>query len=71
MYTCTCAYNTHFSSIPFFNFCIFCKFKGHNEPDEVGPHFLAQLTNITVPQGRDISFTCVVDNLGQYRVCSL
>ncbi|XP_064535100.1 lachesin isoform X2 [Drosophila montana] len=42
--------------------------QGQSEPDEVGPHFLAQLTNITVPQGRDISFTCVVDNLGQYRV---
>ncbi|KRG03819.1 lachesin isoform X1 [Drosophila mojavensis] len=42
--------------------------QGHNEPDEVGPLFLAQLTNITVPQGRDVSFTCVVDNLGQYRV---
>ncbi|XP_033149952.1 lachesin [Drosophila busckii] len=42
--------------------------QGQHEPDEVGPQFLAQLTNITVPQGRDISFTCVVDNLGQYRV---
>ncbi|XP_062142695.1 lachesin isoform X2 [Drosophila sulfurigaster albostrigata] len=40
----------------------------HSDPDEQGPQFLAQLTNITVPQGRDISFTCVVDNLGQYRV---
>lgn len=42
--------------------------QSHNDPDELGPQFLAQLTNITVPQGRDISFTCVVDNLGQYRV---
>ncbi|XP_034134798.1 lachesin [Drosophila guanche] len=42
--------------------------QGHSEPDEIVPEFLAQLTNITVPQGRDISFTCVVDNLGQYRV---
>ncbi|KAH8395623.1 hypothetical protein KR222_003719, partial [Zaprionus bogoriensis] len=41
---------------------------GHSETDEVGPQFLAQLTNITVSQGRDVSFTCVVDNLGQYRV---
>ncbi|XP_070140681.1 lachesin isoform X2 [Drosophila kikkawai] len=41
---------------------------GHGDQDELGPEFLAQLTNITVPQGRDISFTCVVDNLGQYRV---
>ncbi|EDW86108.2 uncharacterized protein Dwil_GK23444 [Drosophila willistoni] len=41
--------------------------QGQSEPD-VDPEFLAQLSNITVPQGRDISFTCVVDNLGQYRV---
>ncbi|XP_030386774.1 lachesin [Scaptodrosophila lebanonensis] len=41
---------------------------GHTETDESGPAFLAQLSNITVSQGRDISFTCVVDNLGQYRV---
>ncbi|XP_070069359.1 protein amalgam [Drosophila takahashii] len=41
---------------------------GNSELDELGPEFLAQLSNITVPIGRDISFTCVVDNLGQYRV---
>ncbi|KPU75357.1 uncharacterized protein Dana_GF27270 [Drosophila ananassae] len=41
---------------------------GQSEPNDVGPEFLAQLTNFTVPQGRDVSFTCVVDNLGPYRV---
>ncbi|KAH8272139.1 hypothetical protein KR018_002179, partial [Drosophila ironensis] len=41
---------------------------GHSETNDIGPEFLAHLTNITVPQGRDISFTCVVDNLGPYRV---
>ncbi|XP_054083383.1 lachesin [Zeugodacus cucurbitae] len=40
----------------------------HNQPDEPEPEFLAQLTNFSVPQGRDVSFTCVVNNLGQYRV---
>lgn len=43
-------------------------FLGQNDPNDAGPEFLAQLTNFTVPQGRDISFTCVVDNLGPYRV---
>ncbi|XP_043063813.1 lachesin [Drosophila ficusphila] len=42
--------------------------KGISESDELGPEFLAKLSNITVPIGRDVSFTCVVDNLGQYRV---
>ncbi|XP_049302808.1 lachesin [Bactrocera dorsalis] len=42
--------------------------QGHNQPDEPEPEFLAQLTNFSVPQGRDVSFTCVVNNLGQYRV---
>lgn len=32
------------------------------------PVFLAPLDNITVTQGRDISFTCVVNDLGPYRV---
>ncbi|XP_052837439.1 protein amalgam isoform X2 [Drosophila gunungcola] len=41
---------------------------GNSESDEIGPEFLAKLGNITVPLGRDISFTCVVDKLGQYRV---
>ncbi|XP_032572005.1 uncharacterized protein LOC116800539 isoform X6 [Drosophila sechellia] len=40
---------------------------GKGESDEIGPQFLAKLSNTTVPLGRDISFTCVVDNLGHYR----
>ncbi|XP_063241695.1 lachesin-like [Bacillus rossius redtenbacheri] len=35
---------------------------------EVVPEFLAPLENITVSQGRDIYFTCVVNHLGQYTV---
>ncbi|KAI8119377.1 Lachesin [Lucilia cuprina] len=42
--------------------------QGHNQPDEPEPEFLSLLPNITVPQGRDVSFTCVVNNLGQYKV---
>ncbi|KRK05534.1 lachesin isoform X1 [Drosophila yakuba] len=41
---------------------------GNGDSDEIGPEFLAKLSNTTVPIGRDISFTCVVDNLGHYRV---
>ncbi|XP_015012792.2 lachesin [Drosophila erecta] len=41
---------------------------GNGESDEIGPEFLSKLSNTTVPIGRDISFTCVVDNLGHYRV---
>ncbi|XP_044315298.1 lachesin isoform X2 [Drosophila rhopaloa] len=44
------------------------KSHGNSESDDVGPEFLSKLSNITVPLGRDISFTCVVDNLDQYRV---
>lgn len=36
-----------------------------NDPE---PEFLAPLDNITVTQGRDVSFTCVVDHLGPYKV---
>lgn len=32
------------------------------------PEFLQPLDNLTVTQGRDVSFTCVVNNLGQYKV---
>ncbi|KAG8040477.1 hypothetical protein G9C98_002473 [Cotesia typhae] len=32
------------------------------------PDFLYPLENVTIPQGRDATFTCVVNNLGGYRV---
>ncbi|XP_055296143.1 neurotrimin isoform X2 [Sitodiplosis mosellana] len=35
---------------------------------EPQPEFLAPLDNFTVTQGRDVSFTCVVNDLGHYRV---
>ncbi|EDS37883.1 conserved hypothetical protein [Culex quinquefasciatus] len=41
--------------------------KGHGSQQEAQPEFLAPLDNLTVTQGRDVSFTCVVNNLGQYR----
>jgi hypothetical protein len=44
------------------------RFAGHGQSTETFPEFLAPLDNLTVTQGRDISFTCVVNNLGQYRV---
>ncbi|XP_065340926.1 lachesin-like [Cloeon dipterum] len=37
-------------------------------PQEVEPEFLAPLENHTVSQGRDVSFTCVVNHLGPYKV---
>lgn len=39
-----------------------------HEPDEVMPEFYAPLENWTVTQGRDIYFTCTVNNLGNYKV---
>lgn len=48
---------------------ILCYFIGYGQDiDEIQPEFLAPLDNLTITQGRDISFTCVVNNLGQYRV---
>ncbi|XP_050541932.1 lachesin-like isoform X1 [Daktulosphaira vitifoliae] len=35
---------------------------------EVLPEFYAPLENWTVTQGRDVSFTCTVNNLGSYKV---
>lgn len=32
------------------------------------PDFLYPLENVTIAQGRDAIFTCVVNNLGGYRV---
>ncbi|XP_033342159.1 lachesin isoform X1 [Megalopta genalis] len=34
----------------------------------LGPDFVYPLENVTIPQGRDATFTCVVNNLGGYRV---
>ncbi|XP_043280754.1 lachesin isoform X2 [Venturia canescens] len=34
----------------------------------LGPDFLYPLENVTIPQGRDATFTCVVNHLGGYRV---
>lgn len=41
---------------------------GLGQTTEPEPEFLAPLDNLTVTQGRDVSFTCVVNNLGQYKV---
>lgn len=41
---------------------------GLGQTTEQEPEFLQPLDNLTVSQGRDVSFTCVVNNLGQYRV---
>ena len=32
------------------------------------PDFVFPLENVTISQGRDATFTCVVNNLGGYRV---
>lgn len=42
-----------------------------HEPDEVMPEFYAPLENWTVTQGRDIYFTCTVNNLGNYKVINI
>lgn len=38
------------------------------EPPEIEPEFLAPLGNQTATQGRDVTFTCIVNHLGPYRV---
>ncbi|XP_049814044.1 lachesin-like [Schistocerca nitens] len=38
------------------------------QPDEPMPEFLAPLENLTATQGRDVTFTCVVNHLGKYKV---
>lgn len=40
-----------------------------DEPVELMPEFYAPLENWTVSQGRDVYFTCTVNNLGKYKVC--
>lgn len=42
----------------------------HGQKAELEPQFLAPLENITAVQGRDVVFTCVADDLGEYRVSS-
>lgn len=41
---------------------------GHNQSVDVIPEFLAPLENLTATQGRDIQFTCIVNDLGSFRV---
>ncbi|XP_054278218.1 lachesin-like [Macrosteles quadrilineatus] len=41
---------------------------GQMPPKEVEPEFLAPLENLTVTQGREVTFTCVVNHLGAYKV---
>ncbi|RZF45861.1 hypothetical protein LSTR_LSTR010817 [Laodelphax striatellus] len=41
---------------------------GQQASSEPDPEFLAALENHTVTQGRDVSFTCVVNHLGTYKV---
>ena len=45
------------------NSVVFCAAALGFEPD-----FLYPLENVTIAQGRDAMFTCVVNNLGGYRV---
>ncbi|KAG4080629.1 hypothetical protein HA402_013159 [Bradysia odoriphaga] len=42
--------------------------RGHNQSVDVMPEFLAPLENLTATQGRDVQFTCIVNNLGSFRV---
>lgn len=41
---------------------------GQLPPEEPEPEFLQPLENMTVTQGRHVSFTCVVNHLGSYKV---
>ncbi|XP_072157990.1 lachesin isoform X2 [Bemisia tabaci] len=57
-------------SIFFLLFLTFIKGQIRNtlETIEPEPEFLAPLENLTVTQGRDVTFTCIVNHLGQYKV---
>jgi hypothetical protein len=57
MYMCVLVINFFCNPLPFFPAA------SAFEPDFVFP-----LENVTVAQGRDATFTCVVNNLGGYRV---
>lgn len=51
---------------------LFFSFAGSSiQQTEPQPEFLAPLDNFTVTQGRDVSFTCVVNDLGHYRVSDI
>ena len=52
------------------NSCLNSHDSGLGQTTDQEPEFLQPLDNLTVTQGRDVSFTCVVNNLGQYRVSS-
>lgn len=42
---------------------------GHSHSiDDLSPVFVAPVENLTVTQGRDVQFTCIVDDLGSYKV---
>lgn len=61
-----------FLSIFRFILCLFFSFTGISiQQTEPQPEFLAPLDNFTVTQGRDVSFTCVVNDLGHYRVSDI
>lgn len=48
-------------------FC-FTTTTGHNQSIDIMPEFLAPLENLTATQGRDVQFTCIVNDLGSFRV---
>lgn len=52
-------------------FVIYIVYIAHNQPAETTPKFLAPLENLTVTQGRDVSFTCVVNELGLFKVSNV
>nr|CAD7455886.1 unnamed protein product [Timema tahoe] len=40
---------------------------GQMQTTDLEPEFLAPLENLTVTQGRNVHFTCVVNHLGTYK----
>nr|CAD7439228.1 unnamed protein product [Timema bartmani] len=41
--------------------------RGQMQTTDLEPEFLAPLENLTVTQGRNVHFTCVVNHLGTYK----
>ncbi|XP_076394596.1 lachesin isoform X4 [Megachile rotundata] len=47
--------------------CYFLRSTNFDQVTGLEPDFVIPLQNVTIPQGRDATFTCVVNNLGGYR----
>lgn len=43
----------------------------HKTTNKDAPEFAEEMSNVTVSLGRDVTFQCIVNNLGSYKVSPL